>query len=319
MEVRISIVFLFASPGENGKRGEMEYKKFEEKIINLLQEKMGAGYVVQTAEVMKNNDIRLRGIVILRESDKISPTIYLEEPYRKYCGGADMQEIAEQIAALYEEQERHIHFDMDFFCEYGRVKDRIFYKLVHYGKNRRLLEDVPHFKWHDLAVVFYYAMEEKLLGKASILIHSNHLDMWEQSAEKLYRDAQDNMKRGMPEQLIPLQEMIESITGVKPQKEKEVQMYVLTNAERMYGAAVMLYSEKMKELADSLQSDLLLLPSSVHEILVLPDTGNAQYRFYLEMVEEINTTQVEPEEVLSYGLYRYNRMREEIEEIAMEG
>ena len=70
MEVRISIVFLFASPGENGERGEMEYKKFEEKIINLLQEKMGAGYVVQTAEVMKNNDIRLKGIVILRESDK---------------------------------------------------------------------------------------------------------------------------------------------------------------------------------------------------------------------------------------------------------
>ncbi len=311
--------FCFALPGENGKRGAMEYRKFVEEIMNLLQEKMGAEYTVKVTEVTKNNDIRLKGIVIMRESDKISPTIYLDEPYRKYCGGGDMSEIVEQIAALYEEQERHVNFDMDFFSEYACVKDRIFYKVIHYGKNRKLLEDIPYFKWNDLAVVFYYAVEEKILGKASILIHNNHLDMWEQSADALYEAAQNNMKQGMPEVLIPLQEMIAGLTGVKPREERKVQMYVLTNADRMYGAAVMLYSEKLKELADRLRSDLLILPSSVHEVLVLPDAGSAQYDFYLDMVEEVNTTQVDPEEILSYSLYRYDRMKEEVQEIAMKG
>lgn len=297
----------------------MEYKEFVEKIMNLLQEKMGTEYTVKDTEVTKNNDVRLKGVVIMRESDKISPTIYLDEPYRKYCGGADMSEIVEQIVALYEEQGLHINFDMDFFSEYACVKDRIFYKVIHYGKNRKLLEDIPFFRWNDLAVVFYYAVEEKILGKASILIHNNHLGMWEQSADTLYKTAQNNMKRGMPELLIPLQEMIEDMTGIKPRKEKKVQMYVLTNTDRMYGAAAMLYSEKLKELADSLQCDLLILPSSVHEVLVLPDAGGAQYGFYSDMVEEVNTTQVDPEEILSYHLYRYDRVKEKIEEITMKG
>lgn len=303
------------SPGENGKRGEMEFKVFVEKIVDLLQERMGNGYEVKETKVTKNNDIQLTGIVMMRESDRISPTIYMEEPYRKYLGGTDLEEVIEQIAALYEEQMRNIELDMNFFCEFSCVKDRIFHKLVHYEKNRKLLQDVPHFKWHDLAVVFYYAMEEKILGRASILIHNNHLELWGQTARLLYETAQHNMKREMPELLVPMRQLIEDITGVKSGKEEEVSLYVLTNKERLYGASAMLYSEQIKGLADRLGSDLLILPSSVHEVLVLPDDPGGQYDRYFKMVEEVNTTQVEPEEILSYGLYRYNREKAEIEEI----
>jgi hypothetical protein len=83
----------------------------------------------------------------------------------------------------------------------------------------------------------------------------------------------------------------------------------------MYGAAALLYSEQIKQLADSLQSDLIILPSSVHELLLLPDDGENEYTFYRQMVEDVNTTQVEPEEILSYSLYRYLREKEEVEEI----
>jgi hypothetical protein len=92
-------------------------------------------------------------------------------------------------------------------------------------------------------------------------------------------------------------------------------IYILSNQKQMYGAAALLYSEQIKQLADSLQSDLIILPSSVHELLLLPDDGENEYTFYRQMVEDVNTTQVEPEEILSYSLYRYLREKEEVEEI----
>jgi len=293
----------------------MEFDIFADKIMELLQEKMGEDYQVRLTKVMKNNDIQLTGVVMMRESDKISPTIYLEAPYRRYQEGTDMQEIIDQITALYEDQIRDISLDMNFFTEFDCVKDRIFYKVIHYGKNRKLLEDVPHFKWCDLAVVFYYAMEEEILGRASILLHNNHLEIWGQTAAILYQTAQDNMKRSLPELLVPMQQLLEELTGIKSEKTEEAKLYVLTNKERMYGASAMLYSEKIKELSERLQSDLLILPSSVHEVLVLPDEQGKQYDFYYRMVEEVNTTQVDPEEILSYSLYRYSREKAEIEEI----
>ena len=94
-----------------------------------------------------------------------------------------------------------------------------------------------------------------------------------------------------------------------------IQMYVLTYQETVYGGAAMLYSDQMKKLAERWQMDLLILPSSIHEVLLLPDDGQNEYAFYRQMVEEVNTTQVEPEEVLSYSLYRYCREKAEIEEI----
>ena len=61
--------------------------------------------------------------------------------------------------------------------------------------------------------------------------------------------------------------------------------------------------------------DLLILPSSIHEVLLIPDDHQKGYDFYMKMVDEVNRTQVEPEEVLSYKLYRYSKNKAEVEEI----
>ena len=292
----------------------MVFNVFVENIVKILQEKMEKDYEIKVTKVTKNNDIRLTGVIMMRETDKVSPTIYLEEPYGQYCEGTDIQEIADRIIALYKAQMKDIHLDMNFFSEFEYVKDGIFHKVINYGQNKNLLEDVPHLIWCDLAVVFYYSMEEEKLGRASILVHNNHMDMWKQTADTLYQTAMHNMRRSMPELLVPMKELISDMTGIRLE-EKDVRMYVLTNKEKMYGASAMLYSDEIGKLADRLDSDLLILPSSVHEVLLLPDDREQKYDFYRQMVEEVNTTQVEPEEILSYNLYRYNRKKAEIEEI----
>lgn len=292
----------------------MNYKMFTDKIVELLQEKMGADCTVTVTEVLKNNNVSLTGIVVMKESDNVSPTIYLEEPYRQYQDGAALQEIVDEIAALYEKHAHNVKLDMDFFRDFSLVKDRIYHKVINFEKNRKLLEDVPYFRWHDLAVIFYYAMEEASFGRATIMLHNTHLDMWGQPAEEVYRIARENMRQNMPELLVPMQKLLEDVAGIRA-GERDLPLYVLTNKSRMFGASAMLYSDKIGELATQLDTDLLILPSSVHEVLLLPDDRVQEYGFYREMVREVNTTQVDPEEILSFNLYRYDRGKAEIEEI----
>ncbi len=293
----------------------MDFKVFVENIVDLLQQRMGKNYEVKVTKVTKNNGIELTGVVLMKESDNISPTIYLEGLFAEYQTGTAIGKLADKIIDFYQEQMPDGGFDMDFFRDYEQVKDRIYYKLVSFEKNRKLLETIPHYRWNDLAIIFYFAMEGEKIGRASITIYRSHLEMWEQSVASLYRAAQANMRRGMPELLVPMKELLAEIAGLQLGDDTDLPMYVLTNQDKLYGAAAMLYSDRMRELADQWESDLLILPSSVHEVLLLPDDGLNEYAFYRQMVYDVNTTQVEPEEVLSYSLYRFCREKAEIEEI----
>ncbi len=293
----------------------MDFNVFTENIVDLVSKRMGKAYEIRVTKVTKNNDVELTGIVVMAKSDNISPTIYLEGIYQEYLEGAAIAALVNKIISIYEDQMRDINLDMEFFRDFEKVKSRIFYKLINFDKNRRLLEDVPYFKWHDLAIVFYYAMEEELVGKASITIHTNHMTMWGQSVDSLYRTAQQNMREGMPELLLSMRELLVEMTGIALEEEDEIPMYVLTNREKIFGAAALLYSKELKLLAERMGCDLLILPSSIHEVLLIPDDHRKGYDFYVKMVDEVNRTQVEPEEVLSYRLYRYSRKRAEIEEI----
>lgn len=308
--------FVFSPlPGENGKEGKMNFDIFVNEVMRALQMHLGEGYEIRRISVVKNNNIRLTGITLMKMPGNVAPTIYLNNLYRDYEEGLCMQDIVSEILVLYKDQIREMHLNLDFFNDFGQVKGRIFHKLVHYDKNKEQLKEQPYIRWHDLAITFYYAMEENMLGKASIAVRNDHIRQWRQTAETLFTAAQENMAEKMPELLVPMQKLLEEMTGLNTQDEYSVPMYVLTNQEKTFGASALLYSKKIKYLAKIWQKDLLILPSSVHEVLILPDDGERDYDFYRQMVKEVNTTQVDPEEILSESLYRFNRKKEEIEEI----
>ena len=293
----------------------MEFHIFVEKVVATLKESLGEAYEIQVTEVVKNNNIHLTGVVITKRPANVSPTIYLNQYYQKYQEEGNFQQTVGEMMALYEQQAKELQLDMSFFTDFTQVKERLYHKLVHYEKNKKMLENVPHIRWNDLAVVFYYAMEQDVVGRATITIRKEHLAIWKQEEGMLFAIAQENMRRDMPELLVPMKELLEEMTGVELEKQYDVPMYVLTNKEKIFGASVLLYSEKLQELAEKTGKNLLILPSSVHEVLLMPDEEDREYGFYRQMVEEVNTTQVDPEEVLSYSLYCYDRQKKEIKEI----
>ncbi len=291
---------------------EVTMERFAEQVKNMIQIKAGDGASVVVQSVCKNNAVTLTGLSIFREGSNISPTVYLEEYYERYLEGSGMNELAEEIMACYREHCISESFDADFYMDYARVRERLAYRLINREKNERLLGEIPHIPYLDLEIVFFCRIENDELGCGIIQVRNEHLRFWEVETEQLFADAENNMRRLYPEMVCTIMELLcsqdkEDGTVVKELPECGIPMYIVSNMQKAYGAAAILYDGLIEGLAQRLDSDLALLPSSVHEMIAVPVDGEQQACGMLGMVCEINATQVEPEEVLADSLYYYER------------
>ena len=296
----------------------MEFTSFTNIVREEMEKKVGENASVKLQEVMKNNGVKLCGMTVLQQDTNISPTIYLNNYYAAYeKEKITLHEAVEDIWYHYKKNRLDKSVDICFFMNYEAVKDRIVYKLVNTEKNQELLKDVPHIPFYDLSIVFQCLVSEEMFGNATILIHNAHLKLWGVDAQELYRQASLNTPRLYPYdiknmrdvilEMIMLEEGEEAAQAHREELTQNVPMYVLSNCTKMQGAACLLYKDVLKDFAMVLQQDIYILPSSIHEVILLPATEEDNPRLLKEMVEEINGTQVEPEEVLSNSIYFYER------------
>lgn len=285
----------------------MDIKEFAEIIKERLEER--TGFEVRIGEVTKNNSVTFHGINIIVPDCNVLPTIYLEPYLKDYKHGMSLDEITERIINVWEREKGHTHFDMEWFRDFEQIKVRIAYKLVNCESNRKLLEDVPHIPFLNLAKVFYVMINCEEIGSGSILIHNNHMELWGVTTEELDEIASKNTPKLFQAEIISMAAIMKEMMQ-DDSEELELlidnKMFVVTNKERYYGAAAMCYPNIIKEFAEQKECDLIILPSSVHEVLVLTYEGDDFERFR-EMVIEVNATKLLPEEVLSNSVYIYRR------------
>ena len=194
------------------------------------------------------------------------------------------------------------------------MRSRIIFKLINTEKNRELLRDVPYIPFHDLSIVFQCLVSEERFGNASILIHNVHLQLWKVNARELYECALENTPLLQGYELADMNTVLEemkALGGIDDEEiedmQQEVPMYVLSNKSRINGASCILYKDILKDFAMVVDKDLYVLPSSIHEVILLPSDGTQESEQLKEMVREINQSQVEKEEVLSDSVYYYRR------------
>lgn len=305
----------------------MEIKEFTEKVRERLEER--TGLEVRTAEVVKNNSITLHGINIMVPESNMIPTIYLEPYLQFYEDGMTLEEIESRIINLWEHEKKINHIDMKWFRDFDKVKDKLAYKLINFAANRELLKNIPYQRVLDLAKVYYVSVKTKEIGEGTILIHNNHLDEWGITVEQLDMVAQKNTPKLFPVEIRPMLEIMKQIYKSMfmgdeiPEKVladdefetdfmKEFPMYVMSNTARKYGAAAMYYKDALKEFAEKIQSDIFILPSSIHEIIIVPTNEESDLTSFKNMVYEVNRTVVEEEEVLSDSVYLYSRKTDSI-------
>lgn len=288
----------------------LKYQEFVEAVKEKVKGKAGEETTIKMNSVLKNNSVYLDGLSIMEKGSNISPTIYLNDYYEDYKEGKELNEIADTILEVHNHNKVTLDFDIDFFTEFDLIKDRIVYKLISYEKNLTLLEQVPHMVFLDLAIVFYCLVSHDSIGNMTILVYNNHKKLWNITTETLFHIAAENTPRMLNCQIQNMEEVIMEMLE-DGQYDQELQekdsMYIISNVKKLNGAICILYQDVLKNLSEQLNSDLYILPSSVHETIVVPVSESYPREKLEEMVQEVNETQVAREDILSGKVYIYQR------------
>ena len=248
----------------------MNFEEFTNRVKQATQDYLGAEAQLEIEKITKNNGLVLTALILRENHGQVTPTIYLEQYYEVYSRGKSFGEVMEMIFSVYD-QYGGVQFDLDFFSDYQRIKERLLFKLVHCEKNKEMLQNVPYIPWEDLAIVFFLLFDHDVLGRGTIMIKTEHMEKWNIGVEDMYRDALANMPRLLEEDMISMSQLLKEVGYSHPlANEEEVDgsympMFILTNKHRMYGATTLIYSDKLRELANKLNTNLYVIPSSIHE------------------------------------------------------
>lgn len=288
----------------------MEISTFKVKVQKAVGEVLGQEYTVELREVRKNNGVVLQGLMIRKKEDNVTPTIYLNSFWEAYEGGVTFADIIKKIISIYREDGIGRKIDVSFFGDFEKVKDKICFRLVNREKNREQLEKVPYIPVLDLAVCFYYAFEGAGVENGMIPIYRSHLDTWKVTDRDLLEYAVKNTPRMFPCEIIPMENVLEDMIREIPEEMREevmqkMSMLILTNSRKTYGACSLLYPGVLEGMSERFGGDFYLIPSSVHEFLLLPGEQERGEEELKEMIAEVNRTEISPEEVLSDHLYLY--------------
>lgn len=194
------------------------------------------------------------------------------------------------------------------------VLAKVEYQLINAERNEDLIVGMPHKKFLDLVAVYRVIAYENEMEKVSFLISDGMCEHYGLDEEEIDNAARQNTERkGFL--VVSMESILAEITG-KPENATETGclMWVLTNPKKLNGAAVMLYPNTFKDLADRIGGDLYVLPSSIHEIIAVPAYGveMEELNRLKEIVGAVNSSEVSEKEFLSGNVYKYIRSENRI-------
>lgn len=292
----------------------MNYQQFVAATKEKVALSLGDGMHLHVHTTLKNNGRERTGLTISDNSVNIFPTIYLEEFYQQYQSGYSLDEITESIIHVYHEVKFEHMWDVNAIKDFSLIKSKITFKLIHAKKNEILLQSLPHVPYMDLAIVFYVLFDVDDTGIATIPINNDLAALWDTNSDELYHIAKANTPKLLTASLKPMRVVIEELLGNECENVvlKEDIMFVLTNQLRNFGAACLLYDGILQQIAGKLGENYYILPSSIHEMIIVPESKSPDRRELLEMITEINETHVGPEEILSDNVYYYDHSKKMI-------
>lgn len=292
----------------------MNYQQFIAATKEKVALSLGDGMQLHVHTTLKNNGHERIGLTISDNNVNIFPTIYLEEFYQQYQKGYSLDEITESIVRVYHDVKFEHTWQVNIIKEFSVIKSKIVYKLIHAKKNEILLQDIPYVPYMDLAIVFYVLFDVDDAGIATIPINNELVSFWKTTPQELYLLAKENTIKLLPASFKPMRIVIEELLGneCKNIVFKEDIMFVLTNQLRNFGAACLLYDGILQQIAIELGENYYILPSSIHEMIIVPESKSPDREQLIDMITEINETQVEPEEILSDNVYYYDHSRKQI-------
>lgn len=289
-----------------------------EYIKNHIKEYLPLEYQdasVVLEKVTKNNDRVLTGLIVRKNGEITAPAVYLEPYDEQISNGRSLDSVMREIAKI--QADYHIPaFDLSSMKDYEKVKPLLAIRLYDPEKNQDYLKNKPHIPCGDLAAAYRIQISRDTDGVASAIVTDGLLQTWGISTEQLHKDALAAESNRETVCLHSMDDVMSSffVPGECPNLLNNdgipnvgIGFYVLTNQSRLNGAGVLAQDNVLERIGDLLGSDFYVLPSSIHEVLIVPDNGTVSLKELEAMVREVNSTQVAPEDLLSDKVQYYDR------------
>lgn len=275
-------------------------------------------------QVTKINNIIYHGLSLRSDSNRVAPMIYLDEYFSRYSDNdLSIEDIVNRVTEVYK---RNISgaqdIDVSNITDYETMKTQIVPAICNYEKSSEYLKAVPHEQFCDLAI-YYRILIDINDGEGSILVSTQLIDTWGISNDELKEQAWKNLHEINPPffstMFDVLKEMMPGFETSDFGTAIDNGMHILSNKSRINGAVYIADAKVLGDIADKLNTDIILLPSSRHELIVLPYEMAADPERWSEMaamVSEINQSTVSEEDFLADSVYCFARESGTVKKVA---
>ena len=283
----------------------LEIREFRNALMDNLKENLGEKYQIQDYDAMKLNHVEQLGISVTLENASIAPIIYVESMFEDYLKGKPLSELAEQCLILVKNSAGSDIQDIEIskITDWEKVKGEIKMKLINTKRNKKFLENLPSYSFLNLSLIFYLELKETADGIATTMVNTKLIQHFDVDLDTLYLQACSNMAG---------EYTIRSLSSVLGM-EDDNGLFVLSNLQCINGATEIVLEETKEALVQRFNHrDLFILPSSLHELILLPVNEEFSAENLLKMVQEINSTEVDEKDFLADTVYRFHAATKEI-------
>ena len=296
---------------------KMDYENFKEQFVADVKDRLaeqGADVKVSVNEVNKLNE-SYEAITVTPEGSNIGVNMSLEKFYDAVQDGTPYDRVVDKaVDVINNGIDKRPEIDVAALTDYSQMKEKLAMEVVSAETNKDMLQNVPHQNMEDMAVVYRFVLSSDDDGRASILVTNQILENMGVTPEQLHADALENAPQIKPAEIKGMSEVMAEMMGAEqaemmgivPVAPEDEQMFVATVPDKVHGAGVLAYQDFMDQAAERAGGDFFILPSSIHEILIVPDNGKMDLKELEAMVKEVNATQVAPADKLTDSVYHYD-------------
>lgn len=269
---------------------------------DIVKELVERGYQAEAQDIVKNG-VHLEGIMI-RDGSPIAPIIYTNEMIKlaENCE-VSLSEVVDEIISEYE-QHRKIQFDMDQFMDKEFILSHVYIGIQKVSDEENI--EKKKCDLEGLEIYLYIRDCVQRAGGYSAKLNKNLLKLANLDETEVWKSARKNtFAETQIQNMLSLLADLECVPHEMAEKESEFpQMYVVTNTYKFRGASAIIDKSALKAFGRVHGIDkLIVIPSSIHEMLIMPYDGNMKIDDVSAIVAEVNLTQVEPEERLTDQAY----------------
>lgn len=286
----------------------MNIMEFAEKLRTKVQKLLEGKTRVEVIPIEETSQAKMQFIT---ETPGFELDLYMEGYYKMYRRHGDMNGLAGLVAGIYNRYRSEMEWmNSEKLTEWESVKDHIEYMLVNREWNRTVLQYVPYVEYLDMAVVFGIRAGNYRNRRTFQPVYNELFRQWNIGIDELMRTAEKNTAKYQPYTFRSLKDILKGLQKmggyVEEDGEELRDMYVLTNMLEQFGAAAILYPGALKKISDRLGGDLYLIPSSIHEMLILSAEDEEDVSALYDGMAAVDQNMIRQAERLSDKIYYYH-------------